>query len=372
MRTQTTTYKGINISYDSLGRPTQTAVDANVVNFILSADTNTGDRKSPHPNSWSKLTKISRRGVRDVYGPTGAYVGGERGWMDQTIPDKTVDLSTPVYNACVSRFYERVRGSLDLAVDAFEAHQASNMVSKSLKGLRSLEHTLVDIFEAVRARKIRTASSKWLEWTYGWKPLASSIYGSYEQLIGASHTKHVRARMKMVDERRTLQGSPWSAAINDDISSYCSYRCLIDCEFGLNENVLQDLARFTSLNPVSIAWELMPYSFVVDWVIDIGGYLRDYESAWLYRPSFKRGYRTETNLRYNIVRTDGSAKDASGYTTICRSIVGSSISKSKVRTVLSAPPSPRYPTFKLDLGWRRMVSAAALVSQFITRNQPRT
>ena len=56
------------------------------------------------------------------------------------------------------------------------------------------------------------------------------------------------------------------------------------------------VSTYTSMNPASIKWELVPYSFVVDWFYDIGSYLRGCETSTIYSSVFKAGWTSELRL----------------------------------------------------------------------------
>lgn len=126
---------------------------------------------------------------------------------------------------------------------------------------------------------------------------------------------------------------------------------------------IQEASRWTSLNPLSIAWELTPYSFVADWFVDIGGYLRGVETALLYHTLFEKGYVSYSRFRH----TDEEIKYVAGpdyFDRITRISTSSHITDRQFdRIMLVDYPLPRLPGIKTDLSWRRLVSAGALLVQ---------
>jgi len=137
--------------------------------------------------------------------------------------------------------------------------------------------------------------------------------------------------------------------------------------YKFSDSLLTKLAGWSSLNPISIAWELTPYSFVADWFIDIGSYLRATESALLYQQAFRSG--TSTSTYYRLFETEQSGvsqllSNGKLTTTIddCKAV---SRQIGKNRSVLTGSPYPRLPSFRADLGSSRLFSAAALLSQFV-------
>lgn len=123
-----------------------------------------------------------------------------------------------------------------------------------------------------------------------------------------------------------------------------------------------DLARWTSLNPISIAWELMPYSFVVDWFYDIGSTLRNFETALLYN-QYVTGYVDELYVAVSKEDVDLKKRPAfQGYRYRSKGY------RRKIdfnRSVLTSAPLPRKPQWKVSMGWQRWMSAWALSSQVL-------
>jgi hypothetical protein len=122
-----------------------------------------------------------------------------------------------------------------------------------------------------------------------------------------------------------------------------------------------DLSRWSSLNPVSFAWEVIPYSFVVDWFYDVSSYLRNLETCLLYNSRFISGYKSELFVH----RSKGVASYKGNQGGEVHEIAAVSYGRTVQfqRSVLSSYPRPHAPTFKVQLGWERLLSAAALTTQ---------
>jgi hypothetical protein len=143
------------------------------------------------------------------------------------------------------------------------------------------------------------------------------------------------------------------------------------------------LSQWSSLNPVSLAWEVIPYSFVVDWLIDVGSFLRNWETALLFGVRFKDGYVSTLEAYKGKETAQNNANGMlygvpNGYPRswwpageepkAFRRYVNFN------RTVLASWPYPRQPTFHVGLGSQRLFSAASLIRQLLDRNyhSPRT
>lgn len=149
-------------------------------------------------------------------------------------------------------------------------------------------------------RKVPTSkqlAENWLELQYGWKPLLNDIHDSLEAtrryLAKGPPVKTVRARSSI----RTIARPSVRPVIVGDSSPSVGLREISShttATYGLTYKMDNDLLNFYSqigfTSPVSLAWEVLPYSFVVDWFLPLGPYF-DAMSAFKGL-TFVRGYLT--------------------------------------------------------------------------------
>lgn len=342
-----------------------------ILDNVASVD---GNRRNPNPHRF--------RVKRIDYGGGVTYAGDSRNntiisgtqALALGLTATTTDLKTFTYNKCLSKVYEKIRGDTDLSVDAFQARQSGVMLNqrfqqgrdvfltKAPKALLAIVNITKQLYRS--RRNPRDWGSLWLEWVYGWKPLANSIYGATENMIlasakdGSGVSGHpIRASASEVSDWRTTRVTVDGVSTVTEIEKL--YQCRITGFWALTTGGLNSVANYTSLNPVSIAWELVPYSFVADWFVDIGGYLRNMESSLLYNSDFTGGYSTERSKETIRQRVLGGHKDYSA------DVKGSVVTKEFQRKVLTTSPSPHPPSFHPKLGVERLKNAAALLSQML-------
>lgn len=147
------------------------------------------------------------------------------------------------------------------------------------------------------------AADAYLAWKYGWEPLFRDIYDAVHLVIERMTHGVLKARGVYIEN---LLETRW---YNFRYKRKLDYNR--GCEVGLTYKIADaDLATLNSLgliNPVSIAWELVPLSFVYDWFIPIGEFL---SNATAYKGlEFVTGYRTFFS-KGSVAQEDTGYKDS--------------------------------------------------------------
>lgn len=344
---------------------------------VLTCDPmNKGDHERPTSWHYKRVTSKKFDGAANAY--AGNYGGGYFGALTkrfvgplQNLGDVDVNvhlgtLHDKAYNRALGKLNEQVRGELDISVALAEAHQTQKMVNAVGKFER--------YFQSVGPRRW---GNEWLELHYGWKPLLGDIYGAAEELIALPEFLAVisaRAHAKADTTVSTTTSGPVDIS---GLSNFTDLPVTTKSKISVFDGVklqislkpptdLVRLGRWTSLNPVNIAWELVPYSFVVDWFIDIGTFLRDTESYWLYNSLFSSGYRsdlraatvTSTVLYANFIPNYFERVD----------YINAKANQDVLsfdRDLLYSYPFPRLPQVNTDLSSSRLITAAALLGQHL-------
>jgi len=339
---------------------TKTSASENI--FIRTSTGYTGAKPKVRPRPKHAYTFNQQRNVlthRALYKYTNGDVEEAYGaGLAATINGATL---LPIYdwsslqNQALDKLTKLTRGDLDLSIDLAEA-------GKTLKMLK-LTDQVVEMTQlaAKRFGPIRVLSSGWLAWQYGVRPLLGSIFGLADESIRIviNKTERHTARAtgtympKFVNVNAVVGSVDFPVPVQKPVK--------VSVTYGVDLRSSQfDLARFTSLNPLSIAWELTPFSFVADWFFNLGGYLRNMETALLYGNKFNSGYRTRLavgQVAFRLADVGVGAGEVSH-----SSIWGGSTSFTSIeRTILTAYPAPSFPSFEAKLGSSRMLSAAALL-----------
>lgn len=119
----------------------------------------------------------------------------------------------------------------------------------------------------------KKAADLWLEWWFGWSPLIGDIFDSIEVLQDppSFDRQVVRGR---ASSGWLLQEQNWIGPYYRTLESYSvNMREQIQATVSVSNPNLRRATQLGLINPVSIAWELVPFSFVVDWFIPVGQFL---------------------------------------------------------------------------------------------------
>lgn len=117
-----------------------------------------------------------------------------------------------------------------------------------------------------RPRKVsKRPDERWLQYQYGWAPLIGDITTAISAFADKTEVPHIFAA-NVVSHFEPL---PYNDSVKT-IAAMGEYR--LKCYYALKPS---DSARTRAQwnlgsNPLLTAWELVPYSFVVDWFIPIG------------------------------------------------------------------------------------------------------
>lgn len=209
------------------------------------------------------------------------------------------------------------------------------------------------------------APNLWLEYSYGWSPLCSDMYD-----VITSFYKRVEEGYTMVAEgSRNIVTVDYSAyGQNDGTTTYQTVykRRYVRYKvwYEIDNARLANMSSWGLTNPALLAWELLPYSFVVDWFLPVGDWLSQVGySVGLY---FKKGVKSGV-AENTYARIYGPRPPTSTYVYRSRgNDVYQDTRFQRVKlTTFPAAPRPRFD--KDGLRGKRIANALALLAQAFNR-----
>lgn len=183
-----------------------------------------------------------------------------------------------------NRLLSKVRNiEIDLGVSLGEFNETASFVTgamvKTAKSFKQLKQGNVSgALQTLTGKRNNrwadipgAASNTWLAYTYGLKPLINDVSNAIRVL-----DKGLRDPSQPVTVRSSTTKSVSGFATNygyyhDRIKG--SVRVSGEVEFWIDNPLLYTLEQVGFVNPLSVAWELVPFSFVVDWFVPVGEYL---------------------------------------------------------------------------------------------------
>jgi hypothetical protein len=323
------------------------------------------DFKRANRHSWTKAFKESL-----VCSASGAYTSGLVRYsfsgkypQGTYAPSLTSELSTRAQAECTHRFYEAVRNSdLALLVDLSQSRQTAMMVAKAYRAFTKWRSEVPKALRKISSFKhsTKSASDLWLEYVYGWVPLMKTVYdvAAYHRMT--SSKMQIKAKATVKSEEMLIYQADLT---RQNVRVERSYRYLISRRVRVTNPSMFELSRLTPLNPLAIVWENIPFSFVFDWFCDIGQYMQDLETSFGVGWTCDPGYGYDTSSYKVEVHSIAGPRSDLGNTQprlhgSCRSVY-----TAMNRFPTDSKPMVRLPGFRLDLGARRLVNAAALARQ---------
>jgi hypothetical protein len=300
----------------------------------------------------------------------------------------------------LEKCFDQLRGGPNLVVDWAERAQTVKMLRNAV----SLQKLLLEVQKAVTGStrykrlpkgdagvgpRLDLLTEKWLEYRYGWTPLVMSIYDIVEQVrksflpggdTGGIIYVRGRSSSKLVmdeNEWKAQEGTGSFDSPKIQVQGTLSFRTEMAFYFNIPQGTV--LSDFTSLNPLLVAWELVPYSFVADWFVNVSQYLSLWENWVLYNKHFQGGYVTDSYQERTIWTGTGSSSlpwlyHANGQSyqglTASRSLRGSKRLSYKDRRRVYSLPFPSGIRLKVNLNAKRVADSAALLYGIATRKLP--
>lgn len=263
---------------------------------------------------------------------------------------------------------------VNLGVVFAERKRTADLILKTAYDISQSLHRLKrgDFAGAALALGVKPATKKskgtwntqnrWLELQYGWKPLLNDVYGAAEALAKL----HERPNVTKLSYSKTLRWGSQNPVTFEGCTGVRStkgkYTRKVVYYFATQSQVHQDLASLGIYNPLSIAWEILPYSFVIDWFIPIGNYLDTLDATTGL--SFQKGSSTSFKKFSSVISFKGATGKPGGPNSKAKCDARASFDYVECqRTVLGSFPLPHLPSFDLRITPTRAANAIALFFQ---------
>lgn len=256
---------------------------------------------------------------------TFSHIGNPDSYYESTSATPAyVDVVPNLYNQAYAKFKEKLGAAVEGGVATAEGKQAMEMVEnrlrqmwafgralrtgrfgdaanllgfslskKEIKSMRRNPRTFRFTRNPITGKRLRKRPSRtleddiredakgfanlYLEFHFGWTPLVNDIYDALEVVCEPLMPHHVKVRV------RRSYGSPvTSFSDNGTDKTYTTRTTTIDQTVSLAANLevvnpnIGLLQQVGLANPLTIAWELIPFSFIGDWFVNVGDFLSSF------------------------------------------------------------------------------------------------
>lgn len=280
-------------------------------------------------------------------------------------PQGKLSIHDELFNKCLSKMKDQINGT-NFSVPMF-LHDLKPTVAM----FKNMVNLLKTQFYTIGVSPTKMAKA-WLEYRYGWRLLCHDLYNGVkaldDMLTGGVHSRSaVRASSKST--RSSYQSYPGGFGIGmvqaqGAIHEYEEYfETRITLHYRSSPFGLDTMSQFGLTNPLSLLWDVIPYSFVIDWLLPVGDYLNSLDT--FVGKTFLSG--TVSYLTDSVCKTTPVNLVPYGSWRLASSQIKPAVGKyrSYHRYPLSAFPSARVPTIELNLNLNRTLDTLALIGQRI-------
>lgn len=199
-------------------------------------------------------------------------------------------------------------------------------------------------------------SRRWLEVSYGWMPLLSDVYEATIAL--GNHVQKVseisfRARYKPPSREKSTEDS--YRRLDEKVQN----RAQLVYTLSREKDFILEMAGLGLMDPASVVWELVPWSFVIDWFIPVGAALENAALIPRLKGKWVRTFSRRTWSKGQVIHPLYThVRDYTSYSLYVD------------RTTGSTPLGVPLPEFKspMSKSWKRALNQVSLLGTLRARH----
>jgi DNA-binding FrmR family transcriptional regulator len=206
-------------------------------------------------------------------------------------------LTGSAQNLAIDKLYgqlQAIQSSVQAGEDLGEIKQTYSALKKPMASLTSLINRLTYVHNNILAdyndskRLAKALADTALEWKFGWKPLASTIAGAIVGLQGRDYISDYFPFSASGSAKTANRGSSTFGigTLTADVEKRwgfevtVKYKGMWGLQAGVESRSVQDVLSLRPRDIIPTVWNLIPYSFLVDYVSNIGTIMNAFSVPW--------------------------------------------------------------------------------------------
>lgn len=262
------------------------------------------DKPLPYEYKFIRTITATKSGLYTSFGnmanagsSKGNLLAGPRSWEDDVLRQ----FITQATNKCLDKFYNELDEAAMLAVNFAERQQAIGMMGSRLMQLARFAKALKK-FDLVMAAKSlgldpesgipkvyrpgkkpkgwsnakqrgKIVANAWLEFHFGWEPLVKDIFHTIQILQSPMSGKTIEVKAS-VPLKSGIDQVVGFEQISRSVEGYVLHKC--GATLHVTDANAYAANRLGLTNPAAVVWELIPFSFVVDWFTTVGSFINQW------------------------------------------------------------------------------------------------
>lgn len=309
------------------------------------------------------------------------YSGQLAPWLDLNslvVPTDFTEVSAQALSKFLNKAYD-ARTAVQGGAFIKELHQTLHMIRRPMDSLMQGVGSYFRHLRKVRQRtplrrKLKVLGDSWLEYSFGWKPLIADIEAGYNHLRNLPDCELIpisayveKKTDQVVTSSTTVVGSfdqNWKIIRQAKIS--CRIKGAVRTVLPSNQGYLPQTFGFDLSSFVPTLWEIIPYSFLVDYFTNVGDLILYYSGtssnvSWFNQTNRATAY-FQTVPSGRVERVGPSAGTSRSILSWSPGQAAGEVTTVK-RTGGSSVPAPDFRLQAPGLGSLRYANIAALIAQ---------
>jgi hypothetical protein len=166
---------------------------------------------------------------------------------------------------------------INLGVALGEARETANLLGSTAK-------TIARSMGQLRRRQFKKAfrtigadwksyPQSWLGYQYAVRPLLSDVYGSAEALQKEDLPSWVTTVKGHYNSETSREETHYNGAYSSRVTVHDKAGVFVRLDYHPTNEFMSTVSSLGATNPLEVIWELVPFSFVLDWAVQVGDWL---------------------------------------------------------------------------------------------------